>query len=73
MGHFQGLDDAALAGAGAVMVYTREAKMRTDAALKTMTDGDRRNTLIGEIAAQTGRRDLQALDNLGLVLVGLLR
>ncbi len=70
--HFQGLDDTALAGAGAVMVYMRQALIRTDADLKTMTDDGQRNTLIVEIASQTGRRDLQALDNLGLVQVGLL-
>jgi hypothetical protein len=69
--HFQSLDDATLAGTGAVLVFLREAKIRDDKALKTMSDDDQRNTLIVEIDAQThlGSR-LQGLTNMDLVLMG---
>lgn len=70
--HFQAMDDAALAGTGAVLVFLRRAKIRTDEELKTISDDDQRNILIVEIAAQTSLgRELQALSNLDLVLVGL--
>jgi hypothetical protein len=71
VGFFQGLEDGELAGAGAVMVYLRQVGFRNDTDLRKMSDDDQRNTLIVEIAAQTGRRDLQALDNLGLAQVGM--
>jgi hypothetical protein len=69
--HFQVMDDAALAGAGAVLVFVREAGIRDDAAIRTMSDDDLRNTLIVEIASLTGRSDLQALSNRELVQLGL--
>src|SRR5215216_1789376 len=50
--HFQAMDDATLAGMGAVLVFVREAKIRNDAELKTMSDDDQRNTLIVEINGQ---------------------
>src|SRR5688500_18556018 len=67
--HFQSLDDEELAGAGAVLVFHRQAAIRDDAALKTMTDDDQRNTLIVELHAQTGLSvsQLQAMSNLDLV------
>lgn len=70
--NYQALNDVALAGVGAVMVFLREAKLRDDAALKTMSADDQRNTLIVEIDAQThlGSR-LQSLSNIDLVLTGL--
>ena len=65
---YQGLNDADLAGAGALLVYLRETSSRTDAQLKTMSADDMRNTVIVEVGAQTGRgRDLQALSNLQLI------
>jgi hypothetical protein len=69
---YQALDDDALAGAGAVMVFLRKAGIRDDAALKTMSADDQRNTLIVEIDGQThlGSR-LQGVSNLDLVLLGL--
>jgi Matrixin len=70
--HFQSLDDATLAGAGAVLVFLRETRIRTDAELKTMSDDDQRNTLIVEINSQTHLgSQLQGLDNMDLVLEGL--
>lgn len=70
--HFQSLDDVTLAGTGAVMVFLREAGIRTDAALKTMSDDDQRNTLIVAIDSQTHQGSaLQGLSNLDLVRAGL--
>jgi hypothetical protein len=67
-GHFQSLDDYALAGTGAVLVLLREAKLRTDDELKKMSDDDQRNTLIVEIAGQTSLgSQLQGLSNMNLV------
>src|SRR2546428_552288 len=70
--HFQSLDDATLAGTGAVLVFLRDARIRDDAALKTMSADNQRNTLIVEIDGQThlGSR-LQSLSNMDLVLLGL--
>jgi hypothetical protein len=70
--HFQSLDDVTLAGAGAVLVFLREAGIRTDAQLKTMSDDGQRNTLIVEIDGQTHLgSQLQGLKNMDLVLAGL--
>src|SRR6185436_1614037 len=64
---------ATLAGAGAVLVFLREAKIRTDATLKTMSHEDQRNTLIVELEAQTHLPipKLQGMSNMDLVLLGL--
>lgn len=72
VGHFQAMDDATLAGTGAVLVFLRRAKIRTDAQLKTISDDDQRNILIVEIDGQNhmGSR-LQGLSNMDLVRVGL--
>ena len=69
---YQSLNDFDLAGVGAVMVFLREAKIRDDATLKTMSTDDQRNTLIVEIDGQThlGSR-LQSLRNMDIVLLGL--
>jgi hypothetical protein len=69
----QGLSDGALAGAGAVMLFLREARIRDEPTLKTMTVDDQRNTLIVEIEAQIheGIPSLQALTSMDLVRVGL--
>jgi hypothetical protein len=72
VGHFQGMNDVDLAGAGAVLVFLRTTQIRTDAQLKTMSDDDQRNTLIVELGAQTGfGARLQALSNMDLVRLGL--
>src|SRR4051812_38416662 len=69
---YQALNDDTLAGVGAVMVFLREAGLRDDAALKTMSADDHRNTLIVEIDGQTGMGSrLQGLSNMDLVLLGL--
>jgi len=70
--NLQSFDDATLAGMGAALVFLRQAKIRTDAELKTMTADDQRNTLIVEIAGQTGRgSELQDLSTMQLVWLGL--
>lgn len=70
--HFQAMDDATLAGTGAVLVFLRTAGIRTDEQLKSISDDDQRNILIVEIGDQTGLgRELQALSNMDLVLLGL--
>ena len=71
VGHYQAMDDATLAGVGAILVFVREAGIRDDAAIRTMSDDDLRNTLIVEMASVTGRSDLQALNNRELVQLGL--
>lgn len=69
---YQAMSDADLAGAGAAMVFLRGSRIRDDAALKTMSADDQRNTLIVEIDGQTrlGAR-LQELRTMDLVLAGL--
>ena len=70
--HYQALDDYALAGVGAVLVFLREARICSDQDLKGMSDEDMRNTLIVELDLQTHRgQELQRLNNLDLVLQGL--
>src|SRR5215469_1217647 len=71
--HFQSLDDSALAGVGAVMVFLREANIRDDRALKSMSDDDQRNILIVEIGGQTHAdgHTLQGMSNMDLVLLAL--
>ena len=70
--NFQGLDDFALAGAGAVMVFLRGGRIRTDAELQKMSADDQRNVAIVEIGSQTnlGSR-LQGLRSMDLVRVAL--
>lgn len=69
----QGMDDATLAGVGALFVFMREARNRSDQVLKTMTADDLRNTLIVGVAAQTGLSGpvLQGMKNIDLVLLAL--
>ena len=71
--HFQGMDDARLAGAGAVLVFIRTGKIRSDDAIKTMSDDDLRNIMIVEMAGPTKLPVpvLQGMSNLDLVLLGL--
>jgi len=70
--NYQSYNDAELEGMGAVMVTLRELGIRDDAALRTMSADDQRNTLIVELDAQThlGQK-LQGLGNLELVLTAL--
>ena len=72
-GHLQGMDDASLAGVGALFVFLREAKSRTDQELKAMTADDMRNTVIVGVGAQTGLSGgvLQGMKNIDLVLLAL--
>jgi hypothetical protein len=70
--NYQSYDDYTLAGMGAVMVFLREAGIRDDATLETMSADDQRNTLIAEIGAQTGLGSrLQGLHNMDLVRLAL--
>lgn len=71
--HFQAMDDQTLEGVGAVYAFLLAGGIRTADQLRTMSDGDRRNTLIVELDAQThlGVARLQGTANLGLVLIGL--
>jgi hypothetical protein len=68
----QALNDFELAGAGALMVFLRAARIRTDAELKTLSVDDQRNIAIVEIDAQLhlGSK-LQGLSNMDLVLAAL--
>lgn len=68
---YQALGDGDLAGAGALLVYLRGTRSRTDAQIRTMSADDMRNTVIVEINAQTRRSDLQALTNMQLALLAL--
>lgn len=70
-GYYQSLDNDTLAGAGALLVFVRAAKIRNDQDLKTITDDDIRNIFIVEIYARTGRADLQGLSNIQLVRLAL--
>jgi hypothetical protein len=71
--HFQAMDDPTLAGTGGVLVFLREAKIRDDSAIKTMSDDELRNIMIVEIGAQTHLPGpvLQGMSNMDLVLLGL--
>ncbi len=70
--NYQSFDDATLEGAGAVLVFLRKGKIRTDEELKKMSADDQRNVMIVEMGSQTGLgRELQGLSNLQLVKVGL--
>jgi hypothetical protein len=68
IGYYQSLNDADLAGAGALLAYLRHTGTRTDPQIRTMSADDMRNTVIVEVASQTGRgSDLQALNNMELI------
>jgi hypothetical protein len=70
-GYYQSLDNDMLAGTGAMLVFVRAAKIRTDQDIKTITDDDIRNIFIVEIYGRTGRTDLQGLTNIQLVRLAL--
>lgn len=72
-GHFQAMNDEQLIGVGAVTVFLREAKIRDDAGLKTMSDDDQRNVLIIENNYRTDKpiSQLQGMSNKELVQLGL--
>jgi hypothetical protein len=71
--YYQAMDDATLGGVGAVLVFIRTARIRTDGEISAMTDDDLRNTLITELATLTGLpvSVLQSRKNIDLVLLGL--
>jgi hypothetical protein len=70
--NFQAFNDAALADAGAALVFLRTARIRDDTQLKTISIDDMRNILIVEIGAMTGMgQELQGLSNIDLVALGL--
>jgi hypothetical protein len=70
--HFQELDDAALSGVGAILVFLRESRILGDEQLKAMGEGEMRGALITDMGAQSARGpQLRGLDNLGLVRVAL--
>jgi hypothetical protein len=69
--YYQTFDDERLGGAGAVLVYLREARVRTDDELKRMSDEDQRNTVIVLVAAQTNLSIQQLQARSSLKLVGL--
>ena len=70
--HFQALDDAALAGAGGMLVFLRETRIRSDRELAAMGEAELRGALI----VGMGRRGmpdarLRDLDNMDLVRIAL--
>jgi len=74
LAHFQAMNDFVLAGVGAVYVFLRQGRIRTEEQLRTISDDDQRNILIVEIDSQTGgrlRSILQGFNNIELVLLGL--
>ncbi len=70
-GYYQSLDNDTLAGVGALLVYFRAAKIRTDQDINTITDDDMRNIFIVELYSRTFRTDLQGLSNIQLVRLAL--
>ncbi len=71
--YFSGFDDDTLVGKAAAAVFLREAGIRDDNALKNMSDGDQRNTLVVENNNRTDRPipQLSALSDKELVQLGL--
>jgi hypothetical protein len=70
--NYQSFNNWDLAGAGAILVFLREAGIRTDAEIKRMTTDDQRNTMIVEMDSQTGLgKRLQGLTNMQLVCLAL--
>lgn len=70
--NYQAFDNDTLAGMGATLVFLRNAALRTDAELLTMSADDIRNTAIVELDQQTGMgRALQGLTSLELAQVAL--
>lgn len=67
--YYQSLNNTDLAGAGALLVFLRETRSRTDERIKTMSADDMRNTVIVETNVRTGRNipDLQALSSMNVV------
>jgi hypothetical protein len=70
--NYQAFNNWDLAAAGAILVFLRQGRIRTDAELKQMSVNDMRNTLIVELDGFThlGNR-LQGLFNMQLVQLGL--
>jgi len=64
-----------LAGVGALLVFLRETRSRTDQQIKTMSAGDMRNTVVVEVSVRTNRSipELQALSSMNLAKLVLKR
>ena len=73
--YYQSLNDTDLAGAGALLVFLRETRSRTDQQIKTMSAGDMRNTVVVEVSVRTNRSipELQALNSMNLAKLVLKR
>lgn len=71
--HYQGMDDATLAGTGATLLLLREIQACTDDQLRTISDEDQRTLMLTALNAQTGTpvSDLRAKSNAELVGIGL--
>jgi uncharacterized protein YkwD len=70
-GHFQGMNDEAVANAGATLVFLRAAAIRDDVTLKAMSDDDQRNTMIVEVTGQLGLHGFLLQDETSIQLVRL--
>lgn len=66
--YYQSLNDTDLAGVGALLVFLRESRSRTDQQIKTMSANEMRNTVIVEVNIRTNRslNDIQALTNMNM-------
>ena len=73
--YYQSLNDTDLAGAGALLVFLRETRSRTDQQIKTMSADDMRNTVVVEVSVRTNRSigELQALSSMNLAKLVLKR
>jgi len=73
--YYQSLNDTNLAGVGALLVFLRETRSRTDQQIKTMSADDMRNTVVVEVNVRTNRSisELQALSNMNVAKLVLKR
>jgi hypothetical protein len=70
--HFQALDDAALAGAGALLVFLRETRIRGDRELKMMGEDELRGAVIAALGPRFMHDPkMRHLDNMDLVRMAL--
>jgi hypothetical protein len=68
VGYYQSLDDAELAGVGALLVYLRAIGNRTDQQIRMLSADDMRDIVMIDAAAHTSRSgDLRHYDNMELV------
>lgn len=73
--YYQSLNDVDLAGAGALLVFLRATRSRTDQQIKAMSANDMRNTVVAEVNIRTNRPigEVQALNNMNLAKLVLKR